>query len=753
MRSVRVVLLAMIAIVMLVMPSAVYPCGPYFYEPVFVTPGPADDAKYAAGEIGIPLRSYGRLYVFIAYRYFDGEPLSKEERTMIFERPGGVSTFGGGTFPDQTEKIIKPWVEARAKVHVPALNQKIDIWKPAKEYQSFLNCTPNAFENAARTLNERGDRYGFDSVEVKNWATAQDLVFAQCSGATIELGGNPIRLVPPPDPAPDSAALWLKQDRAYPSAAANFYAGYFDNAIAGFRAIAADKQSPWRVWGKFLVGRSLIRKATLNVEREDEPFDPKVLEQAETELREVVADPELAPVHEAAQQMLGFTNFRLHPAELQTRLATDLATRTTAKTMAREIGDYVKLLGDDRLEPKDDMSDWIQSFERLGTTAPDAEVEATTTGVEAVNSWKEKRTLPWLVLAISAAQPADQGVKEVVAEAEKVKSDSPAYATVRYHLARLAFKRGDLAGVRKVTENFLTQQGEHVPLSTKNMFLRLRLRVATDFSDFMKYAQRRPVAVGSPGFDEMTDICKKDTTNTACAEEFLDPMAAKQLDWTPLSYWMTGVNTLKPGSELRQEMALATWTRAVIAQDWRVADQMVRVIEKEVKGSDKYLDPFLKSGDPSAKTFAAAFAMLHWPGIQPTMNAGSLRDDPLQTINNYRMNWWCTPEIASKALAVGAVRPVFASFLRKSDQEAGERQENTILSQSIAPNYLVPIVVAWAKGHPDDPRVPEALALAVKATRFGCTDAHTTDFSKAAFGLLHSKYPQSEWAKKTKYYY
>ena len=61
------------------------------------------------------------------------------------------------------------------------------------------------------------------------------------------------------------------------------------------------------------------------------------------------------------------------------------------------------------------------------------------------------------------------------------------------------------------------------------------------------------------------------------------------------------------------------------------------------------------------------------------------------------------------------------------------------------------MVITFAKADPDDPRNSEALA--VKATCFSCGDDKTSGYSKAAFTLLHEKYPKSEWAKKTKYYY
>jgi hypothetical protein len=49
--------------------------------------------------------------------------------------------------------------------------------------------------------------------------------------------------------------------------------------------------------------------------------------------------------------------------------------------------------------------------------------------------------------------------------------------------------------------------------------------------------------------------------------------------------------------------------------------------------------------------------------------------------------------------------------------------------------------------------VPEALHIAVTSTRYGCTDKDTGRWSKAAFQLLHKRYPKSEWAKKTPYWF
>jgi len=84
---------------------------------------------------------------------------------------------------------------------------------------------------------------------------------------------------------------------------------------------------------------------------------------------------------------------------------------------------------------------------------------------------------------------------------------------------------------------------------------------------------------------------------------------------------------------------------------------------------------------------------------------------------------------------------------------AAESEIRKLLNVPTGPNYLSEVVVNRAKTHPADERVPHALHLAVRATRRGCADDDTTKFSKAAFQQLHRRYPNSEWAKKTEYWY
>jgi hypothetical protein len=95
----------------------------------------------------------------------------------------------------------------------------------------------------------------------------------------------------------------------------------------------------------------------------------------------------------------------------------------------------------------------------------------------------------------------------------------------------------------------------------------------------------------------------------------------------------------------------------------------------------------------------------------------------------------------------------FPTWLTESQKNSARAEWGKLSQVGTAPNYLVEQVVAYAKQHGEDPRLPQAWHLAVRSTRFGCTNAESSRLSKAAFDFLHEHYSQSEWTAKTKYYY
>jgi hypothetical protein len=205
---------------------------------------------------------------------------------------------------------------------------------------------------------------------------------------------------------------------------------------------------------------------------------------------------------------------------------------------------------------------------------------------------------------------------------------------------------------------------------------------------------------------------------------------------------------------LRRELARSTWTRATVLGNM-AAEQLQPVIEALDKPLWTTMEPFRSAKTNEQKRFAAAFVTLQNPGLSPYVRTGLLRSATLGEIDNFRDNWWCEPLKEGGGRIRADRDPSVPTPAYLSGTEVAQLKEETarLADVAVAPNVLAAEVLGYAKLHPDDERVPQALHLVVRSTRYGCTDAETTKWSEKSFRLLRENYPKSEWTMKTKYYY
>ena len=222
---------------------------------------------------------------------------------------------------------------------------------------------------------------------------------------------------------------------------------------------------------------------------------------------------------------------------------------------------------------------------------------------------------------------------------------------------------------------------------------------------------------------------------------------------TPISLLIDAASSPTLSANLRQDIAVAAWTRTILLQDGENAAKLVPILPKSIRDT---------AG--SSIGFSADLAILRNPGIRPYLEPGVARVASFSYFDQLRDNWWCKPweglpesgEEKPKPLAAPGFIP--ASELARAETEYQRLQE--------LPDSVIVIgqrVVDYAKDHPDDPQVPEALALVVRAGHYACETwnpngsvngkSEYTPVSKAAFELLHRRYPKSPWALKTRYYY
>jgi hypothetical protein len=239
----------------------------------------------------------------------------------------------------------------------------------------------------------------------------------------------------------------------------------------------------------------------------------------------------------------------------------------------------------------------------------------------------------------------------------------------------------------------------------------------------------------------------------------------------PLAMLEQAANSSALPEDLRAQIAQVAWVRAVLLEDDASEKSLAPVVAKLTPTLQSDIEKVSAEKTPEGRHFAALVVILRNPGLRPNATAGVLRRTRLDQIDQYRDNWWCAavePWDSANQGGGGGWIPVLSvplqsvysgdnshllSFLTAAEQESAAENWEKIMAAGAGPDYLTTFVLAWAKSHRDDERVPEALHFAVRSTRFGCVNPSSGTLSKQAFELLHAKYPKSPWTAKTKYWY
>ena len=747
-------LVALSLAIILLSSTSAFACGPFTLEAIFVhTVHPTYPlSQYAAGRIGVVQPSYARSYLYTAYRYLSGSTFSaSEQKAMVdlWKQRLDFSTSDGD--PAAWSKV---WLEARKKVPGMQDRGEIDVYRAREkpdEYESYVNCNKDSFGMAALVLTDHLKEYGADSPVLRSWVEAQDQVFSNCgSGTSI------------PDALPATADIAARQDRAYQIASAYFYSANFDEARKRFEEIAADDTSPWQLVASYLVARTLIRKASLGAaeQRQDS------LRAAESQLAKVLADKRNVQLHASARRLANLVRLRLHPQERLHELARVLTDKKQNDNLKQDLWDYTTLL-DQYLESSDanqralakgdDLTDWIATIESPGRGGLDFALERL----------QATRADTWLIAALSLIEASHAKAGELISQAMNVKPTAAAFASARFHAVRLLMESGKNDEARTLVDQLLKNHRSVFDESSLNLLASKRMLLANTLEDFLSHAARVPVTVSwnddgreIPADDETVSTEMKEVKD----QPLFDHDAGLALNQRiPLALLKNAAKSTALPASLRRDLVQAVWLRAAILGDTKTADELVPALSSLIPELSTLLNAYVSAATPQAKKFSAIYAWLKFPGLEPVVDVGIGRRTPLNQQDSYRDNWWCgasyhPTEGEDESRVDGAASFTGRSdhpllFLSAADKAAADREFNALHAPGAAPNYIAQQVIQWANRTPADTRVPEALHLAVTTTRYGCTDDQSGRWSKAAFDLLHRKYPTTTWAKKTPYWF
>ena len=751
MKARHAALIALVAALLVMQPSDSPGCGPFFQEVVFTSdyhPGPTAE-ELAAGRLGVIQPRYWRRYLLVAYRYLAGEPLTEDERQAFLGRDGQA----GGEYvrigARMVPREIGEWLEARAEYgggEAPEINPMRQV--PESQWQWYQNCGVDAFASAARTLRARSGEFGPAHLGVREWIKAQDTVFSNCEGGAVI-------------PAEAAASLpeKLRQDRDYQIAAAHFYAGDLHEAQRRFATIADDNASPWRDIAPYLVARCMIRRATLDPRPGHADLD--LLSRAAHQLREILADPSRTSVHGAATRMLHHLAARLQPGERLMAIAAEISGPDGAGAFRQNLIDFQMLMERDaqnsaEVRARGELADWVVTFQDRGPGARD----------HAIERWRATRSPQWLVAAIDKTSAGDPATAELLEAASSVSSDAPAFGTVSFHRVRLMMEGGRNAEAREELDRLLPVVERTQPAAAWNRFRGLRMKLASSFDEFLAFAPRRAMGTASEGAGQSSVAALPEG-----AQEFqLDGDSIVVFNQgLPLEMIVDAAGNESLPEEVRQDLAEVAFVRAILLGE----EMAVRALLPRIERAHPTLQPQLRlygeAPDEAHRRFAAAFVLLKAPGLRPNLVRGIPTRTRVEEIDDFRDNWWCGfevgPDLHGRPLArhhrsswpssepPAAAPPAAPEFLTGAQRDQFQQEWERLTADGSGVNHLAAVVSSFAEEHPGNELEAEALHLAVRATRYGCTDKATSRQSRRAFQLLHRRHPDSAWAKQTPYWY
>ena len=730
--------------------SSAWATGQYIQEMRFFSRSGmngTDELAYFHRHLGILRPTFDDNRLFAAYRQMMGGTFTDAQARAVLAPCCDVK----GASEDDSET----WSTARKRVLGQPFSPPngMSRTRPDEIAAMDVRCFPNAYHNAVGTLMDRIKQHGVSDASVREWTTGEDAVLANCFTDSA---------LPPELP---DAPAWLKADRAYQIATAYFYRFDYARAAELYAAIGRDDASPWRKVGRYLTARAAVHAAIAEK-------TPERIAAAKAAVEAVAADSELPDYHDDAAKLASLLAFGAEPRERAQALERSLLAAELPASLAPDLHDFKDL---ERTGQRyTDAGAWIYDVNALLNDKARTDAKA-----DVLRHWHESHALPWLAATMMYLDPDDADAAAAMTAAQAVDAASPAYYTLAWNRLRLLIGQGKADEARVGLDRIIATPS--LPEGVGNLMRHLRLELARNVGEFATYAERRGEFIMYL-YDPRTDLA---ATALPLPPTKWDSYMARVLAWrTELSgkdapaidvdaaYAMSSFMplpmmarvVLAPGlpANIKRDLALAVFTRAVVLDDAETGKAMAEALAPFFPQFADGWRSYRNAADASARKVEAALVLLKLPAASPYPDFGLGYIYKRDVIGLYGPRWWAgneapfsgnTDEHSNVMLCTecGLPLPLVApSFIGQTDKARAKADNERLAKLAGAPTWLGDVVIPWAKAHLSDPRVPEALHNVVRATQYGDMDSDT---SKAAYELLHGKFPRNPWTAKTPHWF
>jgi len=417
---------------------------------------------------------------------------------------------------------------------------------------------------------------------------------------------------------------------------------------------------------------------------------------------------------------------------------------------------------------QDELTDWLFAFQMSGADAY----------LYSLQKFRERNSDLWLMTALAQADKSSTQLPRLLDAAGKVSRSSAAYTTIAYHAARILLDQGKQSEGRKLIDEMLSQ-GDQLPISARNSFMELKLKVAATLDDFLKSSLKKAYAFD---FDGETG-----TVESIIAEQkkYFDPEYNKEgreaydaeIDaryreerlWQDREMFDAGtielLNQYFPTATLidvmksqalpdhmRELFATVIWTRAFLLNDTVLLEKATAELAKYRPELTAQLGKVNSAKTSAARENAILYFVLKNPILSPYFEEGMGKTNNEQEQWSAD-DWWCEPydsEYSEETNGEVPRRlPPRPAFLTAAQSQTAQSERKKLKGIGDAPKFLAEKVRTWAKRYPTDRRVPESLYIMIEAngwTKYGC--GNNEELSEELRKILQKNYPHSEWTAK-----
>jgi len=686
--------------------------------------------RFQEGQLGVLQPGMQRVYLYTAWRAMTLGAKVRNSSGL----DGGLGRADGSAFGFG-------WDEGGAGTATK------DEWlRETRMTESNFGACPTSSNNFALvTIKAITKRKDATPARVKAWVDAQELVSMACKTAQNARYGDEaalLKVVVPTSLDKSEPAYW-RQLRDYQRAAVQFHAERYAEATEQFSQIGASAGHPMRDLGRYLALRSEVRLAVKQAPKATEAQRQLAYSALEQRGRAILADASLVPIAETTRAMLRSARVQLTPQAAATDLSKHLADAATDPFVDDRLGDWavaMRLADDDpafraarikAIRDQYEFIDWIENLRNCGY--PEGEDKTCRVAARrALEQWQRTKSRPWLAATMMTSETLNPALEKA---ATAVASGDPEYLTVRYHLARLYRLAGRTNEARAVSDAALTLDMSN---GSRNLFREERFAVAMSVSDAAAYMLRVDVD-SSRGRDKAIQGFNDDALN-----------------WLVNGLTATDMVVLAGQSALdgaiRARLASGAWMRADLLGKYDIARQALDVLEPLAPVLKKEIDGYRRAQSPADRRHLMLLAALRF-GLSPNMAESSAPIDAIDK-NNATASNWCgfkpdTGNFDGAQSFPWQLPPTPAT----GDRDVVKSELERLGALKTATGFIGDHVLARVKSNLSDPDLPWLLHVVVASTRGGCLDADAKKLSREAFGVLHKRFPNNEWAKKTPYFY